>query len=243
MNRRLFTILGLGILLLATPAYAQGGDPPIPIAPSANNYVLDTLNWLDDAQEQEINTIIRQLAGEDKAEIYVATLNDCGNNKTQYRRDVFNSWGIGSRKSDGGLLILVCWYGGDTARRSVEIKTDENMQQIIPDNMTASTVEEEFVPAFQENHPGVGLVSMVTVFNNMIRSNQPPAASPSSPLEINPAWLVIGLIILLVLLNRVFKKGGTGGGWVGGDFGSGGDFGGSGGGGGGGDGGGSSTSF
>jgi uncharacterized protein len=244
MKHRLFTILGILSLFLTKHVHAQSGEPPIPNLPSANEYVLDTLNWLSDAQEQEIDIIARQLDVEGKAQIYVATLDDCGSNKTQYRRDIFDAWNIGSQKQNGGLLILVCWYEGDTSQRSVEIKTDEKMQRIISDALTAAITEKEFVPAFQENQPGVGLVEMVITFDNIIRNHKPAVAVASSPRDINVGWFVIGLTIVLILLNRVFKAG-AGGGWFGGgDFGSGGSFGGdSGGGSGGSDGGGSSTSF
>jgi len=244
MKHRFFTVLGIISLFLTTRVHAQSSEPPIPTPPSANEYVLDTLNWLSDAQEQEIAIIAHQLDVEGKAQIYVATLDDCGRNKAQYRRDVFHAWEIGSQKQNGGLLILVCWYGGDMSQRSVEIKTDETMQRIIPDALTATTTEEEFVPAFQENQPGVGLVKMVITFDNIIRNHKPAVVAASSPQDINVGWFAIGLIIVLILLNRVFK-GGTGGGWFGsGDFGSGGSFGGDGGSSsGGGDGGGSSTSF
>src|SRR5688500_10211502 len=110
MNRKLFFFIGLAALLFATPVSAQSGKPPLPNPPRSNSYVLDTLNWLSESQEQEINTIARQLNAEGEAQIYVVALNDCGGDKTQYRREIFNTWNIGTQKKDGGVLILVCWY-------------------------------------------------------------------------------------------------------------------------------------
>ena len=60
MHHKLFFFLGLAALFFATPVGAQSGKPPIPNLPASNNYVLDTLNWLSESQEQEINTIARQ---------------------------------------------------------------------------------------------------------------------------------------------------------------------------------------
>ena len=205
MNRKIFILIELATILLATPVHAQSGAPSIPSPPSSNNYVLDTLNWLSEAQEQEINKIARQLDLEGKAQIYVATLDNCGNDKTQYRREIFNTWKIGAQKSNGGLLLLVCWYGGDTSRRSVEVKTDEKMQRIIPDALTATTAENKFVSAFQENQPGRGLVDMVMVFDNTIRRKKPSGALPSFPFQINVELLVFGLIfIIMVIINHKF---------------------------------------
>jgi uncharacterized membrane protein YgcG len=214
MNRKLFFLIGLATLLFTPPVNAQSGGPPIPNPPPSNSYVLDTLNWLSESQEQEINTIARQLDSEGKAQIYVATLDDCGSDKTQYRRDFFNTWKIGTQKSDGGLLILVCWYRGDKSQRSVEVKTDEKMQSVIPNALTATTAENNFVPAFKENQPGVGLVNMVMVFDNVIRGEK-PASLPFSPQQIITVGLIIVFGILLFFLFLRDKKGGSSsdGGW------------------------------
>jgi uncharacterized membrane protein YgcG len=236
MTRKLFLFIGLAAWLFATPVSAQSGNPPIPDPPPSNSYVLDTLNWLSESQEQEISTVARQLNAEGEAQIYVATLGDCGSDKTQYRRDIFNAWKIGAQKRDGGLLILVCWYQGDPSRRSVEVKTDEKMQSIIPDALTATTAENNFVPAFKENQPGAGLVKMVMVFDNVIRREK-PANFPFSPQQIKDGGLIlsIGLFIFLILRRRK-GGGGSDGGWYSGGESGGGDSGGS-------DGGGSSTGF
>ncbi len=131
MNCKPFFFIGLTALLFTTSVNAQSGEPPIPNSPPSNSYVLDILNWLSESQEQEFNTIARQLDSEGKAQIYVVTLNNCGSDKTQYRRDIFNAWEIGAQKSDGGLLILVCWYDGEKSQRSVKVKTDKKYNALI----------------------------------------------------------------------------------------------------------------
>jgi uncharacterized membrane protein YgcG len=172
MKHKLFFFIGLAALLFTTPVNAQGKDPPIPNLPPQYSYVLDTLNWLSESQEQEINTIARQLDSEGKAQIYVATVDNCGIDKTQYRRNIFNAWKIGTQKSNGGLLIMVCWYSGDKSRRSIEVKTDPKMQIIIPDTVTAKIAENNFVSAFKANQPGAGLVKMVMIFDDVIRGTK-----------------------------------------------------------------------
>jgi len=234
MNHKLFFFLGFATLLFATPVVAQSGKPPIPNPPPSNSYVLDTLNWLSEAQEQEIIRIARQLDLEGEAQIFVATLDDCGSDKRQYRRDIFNAWNVGSHKREGGLLILVCWYQGDKSRRSVEVKTDEKMQSIISDARTAKIAENNFVPAFNENQPGVGLVKMVMAFDNVIRSEKPASLFSPQQLKNVALIIVIGLVIFSYIRQRKDGRGSDDG-W----YGESGGFGDSGGG----DGGGSSTSY
>jgi uncharacterized protein len=203
MKCKLFLLIGLATLLFfTTPVKAQSKNPPLPNPPPQYNYVLDTLNWLSASQEQDINTIARQLDLEGKAQIYVATLNNCGIDKTLYRSDLFNAWKIGAQKNNGGLLILVCWYDGDQSQRSVEVKTDAKMQIIIPDAVTAKTAENNFVPAFKENQPGAGLVKMVMTFNGIIRDQKGPKSSDNSWL-----WLMILLLPLFFVDWKCFLRG------------------------------------
>lgn len=104
MNCKLFLFIVLVIFFFTTRVHAQGGEPPIPSKPGADGYVLDTLGWLDKSQEGMINVIARKLDAEGTAQIYVATLDDCGSDKTQYKRDIFAAWKVGTEKTSGGLL-------------------------------------------------------------------------------------------------------------------------------------------
>src|SRR5262245_36840588 len=131
MNIKISTCL---FIMLSTfvwiPAYAQGNEPPIPDVPPPGTYILDTLNWLTSQQETEMNALIKRLEQDGLAEIVVVTLDDCGTNKTQYRKAVLQTWSIG-HADDDGLLILVCWYGGDKSRRSVEQEFGPRLNEIL----------------------------------------------------------------------------------------------------------------
>lgn len=109
------------------------------------------------------------------------------------------------------------------------------MQRVNPDALTATTAENYFVLAFKENQPGVGLVKMVMVFDNIIRSEKSATVLPSSTSQINIGGLIfiVTVIVMLYFIMLTVVKSISGDSWGYGD----GD------GGGGGDGGGSSTSF
>jgi len=164
-------IIGVLLVLCLQPlhAFAQGSEPSIPTAPTGGNVVLDTLDWLTPAQESEINSINQTLDKKGIAQIAVVTLNDCGNDKQKFRNDLFRTWGIGHADDNDGLLILVCWYGGDQARRSVEQETGYGLEGTLPDVLTARIATDNFVPAFKANRPGEGLVAMVRQYDGILR--------------------------------------------------------------------------
>lgn len=228
-----------------TSATAQGNEPPIPVKPPDGEYILDTLDWLTESQEAEITAIVSALDGEGKAEIFVVTLDDCGTNKTSYRKKILDEWGIGHADNDG-LLILVCWYGGDESRRSVEQQYGEGLSSVLSGAKMDQVAREGFVPAFQNNQPGSGLVAMIQTYEQILNTGNMSQNNIPNFNEYLNEWakallkllLIGGVVVFLIAVtqnNRSYSGGVGGVGGVGGD-GGGGD-------GGGGDGGGSSTGF
>src|SRR5262245_13015701 len=193
---------------------AQGVEPPPP--PTDGSVILDRLDWLTPFQESQINSINRRLDEEGIAQFAVVTLDDCGEDPQRFRNELFRSWGIGHVDDNDGLLILVCWYGGDAARRSLEQETGYGLEGPLPDILTSRVVDEIFIPAFQDDQPGAGLVAMVREYDRILRGDetQGPTSSPSFPSDNTNtpyAWLVIALLgsvpglILATIYANVFR--------------------------------------
>lgn len=206
------------IVILVLPAnsvHAQGSEPPIPAAPPNGNYVLDELDWLTSSQETSINSTISHLDKDGLAEIALVTLNDCGSDKESFRRSLFDTWGIGHRDDNDGLLILVCWYDGDTSRRSVEQLYGRGLNHMLNSQKTDQIAQEEFVPAFQQGTPGDGLVGMVRVYNVLLRTaeERPKNLFASLAQWFNNLnfWIAIPLLFfifmgLIYLLDKIVPK-------------------------------------
>ncbi len=172
MNKlHLFIWLTL-LIVITIPVHAQGGEPPIPAAPPDGTYVLDELDWLTSKQEDGLNSMITRLDNDGVAEVAVVTLNNCGSDKEAFRKSLFDTWGIGHKDDNDGLLILVCWYDGDTSRRSVEQLYGPGLKWILTSQLTDQTAQENFVPAFQQGKPGDGLVGMVRDYNVLLRTQK-----------------------------------------------------------------------
>lgn len=180
MKLALLFFIAILPFLAASPTHAQGAEPPIPSAPPAGSYVLDELDWLTSEQETRINSIIHGMDRDGVAELAVVTLDDCGRDKLAFRKSLFDTWGIGHADDNDGLLILVCWYGGDPSRRSVEQLYGPGLNGALKSGVTGETAQQRFVPAFEAGKPGDGLVRMVSRYNDILRY----AASyqPSNPL-------------------------------------------------------------
>ena len=199
--KKLSIILGISLLLFLSSmrALAQGNDPPIPPVPTDGSVVLDTLDWLDSIQESRINTINRQLDEDGIAQIAVVTLDNCGEDPQRFRNELFRTWGIGHADDNDGLLILVCWYGGDESLRTLEQETGFGLEGVLPDILTSRVARDYFVPAFQEDRPGEGLLAMVQQYDSILREDGEtlPEPIPVSNVDSGLGWLITGVLGLL----------------------------------------------
>ena len=96
----LLTVLVL--VLMAVPAFAVA----LPDAPTG--YVYDGANVLSPSTESYIERTGSALAEACGAEVVVATVDFTdGEDIADYAYDLFNKWGIGDKKANNGLLILL----------------------------------------------------------------------------------------------------------------------------------------
>ena len=92
----------LVLVLMAVPAFAVA----LPDAPTG--YVYDGANVLSSSTESYIERTGSALAEACGAEVVVATVDFTdGEDIADYAYDLFNKWGIGDKKANNGLLILL----------------------------------------------------------------------------------------------------------------------------------------
>ena len=199
--RTVFFIM-IFLALVFVPVHAQSDEPPIPASPPNGTYVLDELDWLTSDQETELNSIIQGLDNDRVTEIAVVTLNDCGTDKQTFRKSLFNTWGIGHTDDNDGLLILVCWYGGDKTRRSVEQEYGPGLADSLSPGATDRVVQENFIPSFQSDQPGVGLMEMVKRYNFALRSSESSRSNTGIYILIGVSLFLVLTIFLIVKLVR-----------------------------------------
>jgi uncharacterized membrane protein YgcG len=212
MNKNRFAVILAFVMSLAVlaPAYAQAQNPPFPPLPLPHEFTSDTLHWLGPSQAQEINSIAGKLDSDGLSVIFVVTQNDCGPDSAQYKTDLFRTWRIGHYATNDGLLIMVCWYGGDKSRRGLAQETGTGLEATITDIQSSQIAKRYFVPAFQGNtdavasgRAGLALVDMVKAYDALLRgksmpvSQMPTAAGNNAPVSQPPAPASASVIAFL----------------------------------------------
>jgi uncharacterized protein len=175
----------------------------------------------------------------------------------EYANKLFREWGLGSKKTNNGILILVA-----NQEHKIRIEVGYGLEGVIPDVTAKSIIDKDLTPNFKADKYYEGLNLAVDDLAKAAKGEY--SATQKHDYTVGIIVMVILFIIFILVMRSITKNNGKGGGMIsrrgssdigafllgtllggslrgGGDgFGSGGGFGGGGGGGFGGFGGGSS---
>lgn len=239
MKRTARTILLTGFLLVFA-SFLQA-EPIAQLKPT--DYVNDFAHVIDQNTVTQLDDICKQIDEKAHAQIAVVTINSLdGEDVEKYAVDLFQQWGVGSKSSDKGVLILVA-----VKDHKYWTEVGYGLEPILPDGKVGG-FGREAVPSLKAADYS-GAVSLMTFriadviaqdAGIQLTGNQPhePAESePQSQPGLTLGKIIIGIIILLLVLFTPLRtvlfwmllSGGRGG-FGGGGFSGGGGFGGGGGG-------------
>lgn len=143
------------------------------------SWVTDDANVIPDAQEREINAEIDALEAATSAEIAVVTVDSLqGYPIESYANRLFNTWGIGKRGRDNGVLILHA-----TQERRVRFETGYGVEDVLPDTLCKHIQNEITVPYFKLGDFGTGHVKSVKALASFLQG-APANTMPVTP----PSW-------------------------------------------------------
>ena len=214
-------------------------------------YVNDFAHVLDQNTVAQLTNICQQIDQKAHAQIAVVTINSLeGSDIESYAVDLFKKWGIGSKSTNHGVLILLA-----VKDRKYRTEVGYGLEPILPDGKVGG-FGREAVPYLKQNDYNSALLLMTSRVADVIAQDagvtitgsrpqaRPPQAAPSQGLSLGAIVIlvIIGLILLFTPFGRLLFWGlllggggrgyGDGGGFGGGGGGFGGFGGGSSGGGG-----------
>ncbi len=235
-------------LFLALPLQAQNVLPPS----AADGYVTDRAGLLSGSEEQALEQKLAAYDRESSTQIVVVILRTLGGAAIdQYAVELGQSWGVGQKGQDNGMVVLVA-----IEDRRVFIATGYGVEGSVPDIVAGQIIRETITPQFRRGNyfRGLALATDALIETTRGEFQAQPRRSLSEDTGIDMATLLILMIIIFFIIQglrngdddgdmptggRRYRRrhynggpviiwgGGSGGGWGGGG-GFGGGFGGGG---------------
>lgn len=228
------------LLFISLFSIAQVADRPSPQR-LYNNLSNEFPNFLSDSESDILEQKLVNFSRETSNQICVVIVDDLnGRDAASYATEIGNSWGVGKKGFDNGLVILIKPTGG-SGGRDLFIAVGYGLEGAIPDLATKRIREEEMYPYLKNGENFMALNKATEKLMGLAKGEIDVKDYSSQKKGITLKNIL--LILLVIFLIWIFKgRGGRGGGYTfssGRGFGGGGSFGSSSGGGFGGFGGGS----
>ena len=128
-------------------------------------WVSDVANILSADTESQINQRISQLEARNGTEIAVVTVPDTApaNSVKSYTTELFNTWGIGKRGIDNGVLFLIA-----VKERRIEIETGRGITPHISNDQVVQIIETKIKPEFKLQNFDQGAINGVEELANRL---------------------------------------------------------------------------
>jgi uncharacterized protein len=236
-------------LLVLSPAHAQT-FPPL------TGQVVDTANLLSPEQRADLTAKLQALEQQSSHQMVVVTVPDLqGYEIEDYGYKLGRAWGIGQKKVDDGLLLIVA-----PKERKVRIEVGYGLEPIVTDALSSVIIQNQILPAFRKGDMQGGIVAGANALVDILKLPDDQAAARAKSLvgahkQQQSGGVPVSLIFWLFMLGFIILSsirrgfggrrfgsspimlwgpglgggwGGGGGGWGGGSSGGGGFSGGGG---------------
>lgn len=210
------SLLGPCLLVLIAGAFPLLAAPDAKSLPKPTGYVSDLANVVDPAAKENLEQFCTRVERELGVQFAIVTVDTVGDTPIEdYALDLFRTWGIGSKKDNSGVLLLLA-----VKDHRDRVQTGRGIEPYITDGFAGSTLR-SMVPNLRAGNYSAALTAgarqmalQIAQGKNVSFDEGTPIAEPAQPetsrgLPIHQ--IVVGLLILFVLLS-LFRRGGGGGG-------------------------------
>lgn len=168
--------------------------------PTSIGFVNDYAGVLDSQTisnlEDQLKEVVSQKNG---VEIAVVTLVDLNGEPIEYvAQQIFDSWRIGKRNSDNGILLLFV-----INERKVRIHTGYGAEVFLPDSISGDIIRGKIAPQLSQGHYDQGVIAGVDAILARSRTIDQQEISYDKPinfLKSSPGIILFGSILISYLI-------------------------------------------
>ncbi|MDP3980244.1 MAG: TPM domain-containing protein [Chlamydiota bacterium] len=214
IKRHLFISILMPLLFFSLLTEIAAKDAP----PRPSAYVNDFAHLLPAEAKSGLEKLLLLVEQKTSAEICIVTINTIGDEEIEsYAVNLFESWGIGKKGKDNGVLLLIV-----PKIRKVRIEVGYGLEGALPDGLCGDIIRNDMVPFFKNNDYASGItqatISIVKILEkeykaDIFSSLENPLSIPKKPSR-NKNTAIPGLIsfFMLIMMSALFgrhKKGRT----------------------------------
>ncbi|QGM81275.1 TPM domain-containing protein [Otariodibacter oris] len=148
IKRYYHLILSLVLICFSTLSWAD-----YPSVPDPFRYVTDYTQTLSPQDKQTLENALVDYGTKTSSQIAVVIIASTeGEAISSYTHNLFNQWGIGRKKENNGVLLLVAKND-----RKLFIATGRGLEGALPDAIASSIIRNDITPYFKENRYAEGI--------------------------------------------------------------------------------------
>ncbi len=209
---RLHRQLAVTVILILAFAGLAPAEKVNDIQPTG--YVIDLANAIQPEAKEKITAMATELQQKTGAQIAVVTVNSLeGDTKEQYAADLYKHLGIGAKKTDEGVLLLVA-----PKERQYKIEVGYGLEPAIND-ARAGDIGRSMVPSLRAGDYSAAILGAMTQIAQLIAADKGVQLTGVPNLQRAPArgknipWWVIflGIFIVFQIIRALIRRGGGGG--------------------------------
>ncbi len=197
-----FLLFSLVFLLIGLSS-AIGADR----FPRPQGAVNDFAGVIAPEYRRSMESISQQLLAKTGTSVVVATVKEIeGADPAEYANRLYESWGIGKKGEDKGVLIFLALQ-----ERKVRIETGYGVEGVLPDGLAGEILDRYVVPFLKKGDYGRGLSNAVMAVSSVIASDAGvtlskdgvtyPRRDSTGKKAPSPFSYIIFFVILLMLLG------------------------------------------
>lgn len=208
LKTKICTIVILSFLTLITWARQYTvAQIPDPKKQGQHQYVGNPDGILTYSEVEELNQIAKRIEATGKVEYAIVVINDftAQDDDFNFAYTLFNTWGIGKKGANNGLLLLVA-----KDRRRYRFITGSGIEGLLPDVRLKQIGERALVPDFKEGNYGQGIIAASKVIEQIL-STPDGVAELNSILPKSPTFIdrnstnLIAIIVVILAYLGLFK--------------------------------------
>lgn len=196
------TLLGLILSLFLAAAAAQDFVP----VPPLKTRVTDQAGMLSETQQATLENVLKDYEARTGSQIAILLVNKTEPEAIeQYSIRVFDSWKLGRKGVDDGVLLVVA-KDNPPALRRLRIEAGRGVQGSLTDAQSKRILQDVIAPHFRQNDFYGGLVAGVSAITSLLDKEQFPAPDRRETAEEESGGFSLGLFFFFMILFMILSR-------------------------------------